>query len=55
MWIFVLSGQMEFEAGDGERHQVGPGSALLLKDTTGLGHRSRVIGVDVATLAVAHV
>lgn len=55
MWVFMLSGQMEFEAGDGRRQQIGPGSALLLEDTTGSGHRSRVLSNDVATLAVVHV
>jgi hypothetical protein len=55
MWVFMLSGQMEFEAGDGERHQIGPGSALLLEDTVGFGHRSRVIGNDVAVFAVVHI
>jgi hypothetical protein len=55
MWAFVLSGQMEFEAGDGERHQIGPGGALLLEDTVGSGHRSRVIGTGVGVFAVVHV
>ncbi|TDF64371.1 cupin domain-containing protein [Cupriavidus sp. L7L] len=51
MWIFVLAGAMEFEASDGERRPLAPGSALLLEDTTGKGHVSRVIGTDDATLA----
>ncbi len=55
MWIFVLSGDMEFEAGDGEKHRLGPGSALLLEDTVGMGHRSRVLGDVEAVLAVVHV
>jgi hypothetical protein len=55
MWIVVLSGAMEFEAGDGERHRIVPGSALLLEDTTGDGHRSRVVGQDAAVLTVVHV
>ncbi|CDY78156.1 hypothetical protein BGLT_01029 [Caballeronia glathei] len=52
MWIFVLHGEMEFEASDGERQPVRTGDALLLEDTTGRGHRSRVIGDIVARLAV---
>lgn len=52
MWIFVLDGEMEFEASDGERHRVQAGDALLLEDTTGRGHRSRVIGDTAAKLAV---
>ena len=55
MWAFVLSGQMEFEAGDGDRHQLGPGGSLLLEDTVGSGHRSRVIGNGAAVFAVVHV
>lgn len=55
MWIVALSGEMEFEAGDGERHRMGPGSTLLLEDTTGMGHRSRVLGTTAAVLAVVHV
>ena len=55
MWIIVLSGEMEFEAGDGEQHRIVPGSALLLEDTVGSGHRSRVLGHGAAVLAVVHV
>jgi hypothetical protein len=55
MWALVLSGQMEFEAGDGERHQLGSGSALLLEDTVGSGHRIRVIGNGAAVFAIVHV
>ncbi|MEM5429463.1 cupin domain-containing protein [Cupriavidus oxalaticus] len=51
MWIFVLAGAMEFEASDGERRALSAGSALLLEDTTGKGHVSRVVGPDDATLA----
>ncbi|RZI43784.1 cupin domain-containing protein [Herbaspirillum sp. HC18] len=54
MWIFVLAGEMEFEAGDGEKRVISPGSALLLEDTTGLGHVSRVLGHDAAALAAVH-
>lgn len=55
MWIVVLSGEMEFEAGDGAKHRIVPGSTLLLEDTSGKGHCSRVIGAGAATLAVVHV
>ena len=34
-WIFILNGEMEFEASDGERRRYVPGNALLLEDTTG--------------------
>lgn len=52
MWIFVLQGEMEFEAGDGDRRPIRAGSALLLEDTTGRGHVSRVVGDDDVALAV---
>ncbi len=52
MWIFVLEGQMQFEASDGEARQISPGSALLLEDTVGRGHFSRVLGQQAATLGV---
>lgn len=55
MWIIVLSGQMEFEAGDGAKQRIAPGSTLLLEDTSGIGHRSRVLGASAAVLAVVHV
>lgn len=51
MWIFVLAGEMDFEAGDGEVRRISPGSALLLEDTIGPGHASRVVGATSVTLA----
>lgn len=52
MWIFVLEGEMQFEAGTGEARRIAPGSALLLEDTVGRGHLSRVLGARPVTLAV---
>ncbi|KAI3610911.1 hypothetical protein D8I24_0355 (plasmid) [Cupriavidus necator H850] len=52
MWIFLLEGEMEFEASDGQIHPLTIGAGLLLEDTTGKGHRSRVIGGTAATLVV---
>jgi hypothetical protein len=52
MWIFVLTGEMLFEASNGDQRHIRPGSALLLEDTTGRGHVSRVLGQSPATLAV---
>ena len=51
MWVFFLSGEMEFEASDGERRRCVPGTAMLLEDTTGKGHLSRVLGDSPAVLA----
>ena len=52
MWIFVLEGEMLFEASNGDTRSIAPGSALLLEDTVGRGHVSRVVGERAATLAV---
>jgi hypothetical protein len=52
MWIFVLEGEMHFEASNGEARHITPASALLLEDTAGRGHFSRVLGSRPATLAV---
>ncbi|MPW18983.1 cupin domain-containing protein [Paraburkholderia sp. CNPSo 3157] len=55
LWVFFLSGEIEFEASDGERRRVAAGSAILLEDTTGKGHQSRVIGDVPALLALVQV
>lgn len=52
MWIFLLEGEMQFEAGNGEARRIAAGSALLLEDTTGRGHVSRVLGPRCVTIAV---
>ena len=49
-WIIFLSGQMEFEVSDGERYLGQPGAAVLLEDTSGRGHRSRVLGDEPAIM-----
>ena len=41
--FFVLSGEWEVTASDGEGRRFGVGSVLLVEDTTGKGHSSRVI------------
>jgi quercetin dioxygenase-like cupin family protein len=48
--FFLLAGELEGETSDGERRRYRPGSAALVEDTTGTGHRSRVVG-DTAVLA----
>ena len=52
MWIFVLQGEMHFEASNGDSHRIAPGSAVLLEDTVGIGHFSKVLGNSPAILAV---
>ena len=55
MWVFFLSGAMEFEASDGEIRPGVSGKAFLLEDTTGKGHLSRCVGDSDAVLAVVQV
>lgn len=40
----LLSGELEAIASDGETRRFGPGGLLLLEDTTGAGHATRVVG-----------
>ncbi len=51
-WLLVLSGVLDVEASDGEVRRFGPGSVLLVEDTSGLGHRGRVVGGP-AEIAIA--
>ncbi|MGZ8842508.1 MAG: cupin domain-containing protein [Pyrinomonadaceae bacterium] len=41
--FFVLSGEWEVTAGDGETRRFEVGSVLLVEDTSGKGHSSRVV------------
>jgi quercetin dioxygenase-like cupin family protein len=43
-FAFILKGVVEVTVGDGEARQFGPGSVVLLEDTTGPGHTTRVVG-----------
>ncbi len=48
--FFVLTGEWEVTASDGETRRFDAGSALLVEDTNGKGHTSRVLG-DTESLA----
>ena len=50
--MIYLSGEVEAEASDGEIRRFGPGSVILVEDTVGRGHRSRVLGVSDCLVAV---
>ena len=39
--IVQIDGTVEVEVSDGEKRQFGPGSVLLVEDTTGKGHLTR--------------
>jgi hypothetical protein len=51
-FMLYLQGEVEAEASDGEVRRFGPGSATLIEDTTGKGHRSRVVSNEEVLIAV---
>ena len=53
-WLIFMTGQCEFEAGNGERRTSKAGDAVLLEDTTGKGHRTRVLGDEAVRIAAVH-
>ena len=42
--VLTLTGTLEFETRDGQRFVIRPGDVLLAEDTTGSGHRWRLLG-----------
>jgi hypothetical protein len=50
-WVVMLHGTVEATTSDGESRQFMPGIAVLVEDTHGLGHCTRVVG-DEAWLAM---
>ena len=53
-WLIFMTGACEFETGNGERRRARAGDAVLLEDTTGKGHRTRVIGDAPVRIAAVH-
>jgi len=51
-YVIYLAGVMEGEVSDGTVRRFGPGSVALLEDTTGKGHRSRVVSEEGAMTVV---
>jgi quercetin dioxygenase-like cupin family protein len=51
-FVFVLTGEAEVDVSDGEMRRVAPGSVVLLEDTWGKGHTTRVVGNGSALAAV---
>lgn len=50
----IVKGVVEVTAGDNEKRLFGPGTIVLLEDTTGTGHRTRVVGEEESlTLMIA--
>ncbi len=50
--FFVLSGEWEVTASDGDTRRFPAGSVLRVEDTTGKGHSSRVLGTAESLAAV---
>jgi len=42
-FFFCLAGEWEVTVSDGERRRFAPGSVVLLDDTTGKGHATRIV------------
>lgn len=51
-FIIPLSGEMEFQTSDGEKRTFGPGDILLVEDTEGKGHASRMVSSSLGVFAV---
>ena len=43
-FLVTLVGNVEFETSDGTLREFGPGSVVLVEDTTGVGHQTRFAG-----------
>ncbi len=53
-YIFCMSGEVEVEVSNGEIRRFGPGSIILVEDTVGQGHITRVVSTErVYLVAVA--
>ena len=53
-WLIVMSGECEFEAGDGERAIRKAGDVVMLDDTSGKGHQTKVLGDVAVRMAAIH-
>jgi hypothetical protein len=51
--MFCLIGELEVTVSDGETRRFGPGSVILVEDTHGKGHVSRVVGEERCFMAAA--
>ena len=54
-YMCLLSGVLEVSASDGETRRMKPGTIVLLEDTTGQGHATRVVSEEAAVLVFAQV
>lgn len=54
-YLIVMTGECEFETSDGNVCRGRAGDVVLLDDTTGKGHRTRVVGHAAMTIAAVHI
>lgn len=52
-FMCLLSGALEVAASDGEMRRITPGDIVLLEDTEGRGHATRVVSEEPAVLVFA--
>ena len=53
-WLILMTGECEFEAGDGERAICKSGDVVLLDDINGKGHQTKVLGSKAVKMAAIH-
>jgi len=53
-WLILMTGECEFEAGDGALRRRKAGEVVMLDDTTGKGHRTKVLGDVPVRIAAIH-
>ena len=53
-FVCMLQGTIEVMVGDGEIRSFGPGKVVLLEDTVGRGHFSRVVSEEPCLMAMVH-
>jgi hypothetical protein len=53
-WLVLMSGVCEFEVGDGAKEIRKAGDLVLLDDTRGKGHQTKVIGDVSVRIAAVH-
>lgn len=53
-WLIFMTGKCEFEAEDGELATCKAGDVVLLDDTSGKGHRTKVLRDEVVRIAAIH-
>ena len=53
-WLVLMSGECEFETGDGEKEIRKAGDLVLLDDTSGKGHQTKVLGDTSVQITAVH-